>query len=110
RIRQHVPALRRGRARGGHRAARRDPRAPYLRTVPRAAAGLRRLGGGHLEVAAPELQRPPRRRRRQLEERTATRRFRVGELAALVLPDHREEPFLHAVVEVRAAEDELAEP
>src|SRR6185312_12385666 len=46
----------------------------------------------------------------KLQEGTSALWLRVGELAALVLPHHREEAFLHAVVEVRAAEDELAQP
>ena len=37
-------------------------------------------------------------------------RLRVGELAALVVPRDLEQALLDAMVEVRAAEDELAEP
>src|SRR5919204_1787022 len=59
---------------------------------------------------APELHLVPRRHRRELEERAVTARIAVAEVGPLVVPRDLEHPFLHAVVEPRAAEDELAEP
>ena len=47
---------------------------------------------------------------RDFEERSAPFGLGVGELAAVVVPHDLEHPLLDAVVEVRAAEDELAEP
>ena len=90
--------------------ARRDPRAPDRRARGRAAARLRgsaptprRASAGtaaRARTASARARaapgRPPARRRR-------TRRCRL-------VPHDLEQPLLDAVVEVRAAEDELAQP
>ena len=49
-------------------------------------------------------------RRSELEQRPPAARLGVRELGVLVVPRHLQEALLHAVVEVGAAEDELAEP
>ena len=112
RLRQLLPARRRGRAR----------RRSSSRSAPSARSGSARRGRSRPSASrAPatarlsgsqraELERVPGRRRGELEQRAAALRLRVGELAALVVPGDLEQALLHAVVEVRAAEHELAEP
>ena len=56
------------------------------------------------------LELVPRRHGRELEQRSAAFRLGVAEVAGVVLPRDVEQPLLHAVVEPRAAEDELAQP
>jgi single-stranded-DNA-specific exonuclease RecJ len=52
----------------------------------------------------------PGRHGRELEERAAAARVPVAELGILVVPRHLEQILLDALVEPRAAEDQLAEP
>src|SRR2546429_8018027 len=60
--------------------------------------------------SAPVLELVPARRGEELEQRAATVRVREREVLPLVVPAHLEQALLHAVVEPRAAKDELLEP
>src|SRR5205814_2887873 len=66
---------------------------------PRASAG-----------SPAELELVPGRNGRKLEQGSVAARILVAEVGVLVVPGHLEQPLLHAVVEPRAAEDELAQP
>src|SRR5439155_653843 len=98
------------RARGPSCPGRWPPRAAR----PTAALDLRRerrRGAKRRRQASPlVLQLVPRRHRCQLEQGAAAARIAVAEVGAIVVPGDLEEPFLDAVVEPRAAEDELAQP
>src|SRR5438105_6411871 len=63
------------------------------------------MSSGALELAV-----VPGGRGRSLEQRSPTTRVAVGEVRALLVPGDLEEPALHAMVEPRAAEHELAQP
>src|SRR5215218_160376 len=63
-----------------------------------------------LPSSSPALHFVPRRHGCQLEQGAVAARVAVGELAVAVVPVHLEQPFLDAMVEPGAAEDELAEP
>ena len=61
-------------------------------------------------MSAPELDFVPRGHGRELEQGAVAAWVAVAELAFLLVPVHLEQPFLDAVVEPGAAEDELPEP
>src|SRR5581483_11049241 len=60
--------------------------------------------------SAPELEGVPARHRRELEQRASAARLGVAEVARVLVPGDLEQALLDAVVEPRAAEDELAQP
>src|SRR4051812_19399742 len=60
--------------------------------------------------SAPVLELVPARRGEELEQRAAAVRVREREVLPLVVPAHLEQALLYAVVEPRAAKDELLEP
>src|SRR6185312_16236380 len=56
------------------------------------------------------LELVPARHGRELEQGARAARVAVGELGVVVVPDDLEQALLDAVVEPRAAEDQLAQP
>src|SRR5438046_9519376 len=63
-----------------------------------------------VKPSAAELQLMPGRRRRELEQRPLASGLEVGEIRRVLVPGDLEPPVLDAVVEPRAAEDQLAQP
>src|SRR5205807_738820 len=79
------------------------------RAAPRGTEDRRRRIGVAPRSSA-EAQLVPGRSRCELEQRAAAVRIGVAEVAVRIVPRDLEQPDLDAVVEPRAAEDELLQP
>ncbi len=101
--REEAPVLRRS---GSGATAGRS--SPVGAEPPERVRGRSSLGLEH--ASAPVLQLAPGRNGSKLEQRPPALGLRIAEVARVVDPRDVEKPFLHAVVEPGAAEDELAQP